>query len=84
MHSRRYSAFISYRHANNTQEDRRWGEWLHRRLERYVVQPDLIGTPKLRGEPIHDSLCPIFRDEDELPANADLATGIHAPLEGAP
>lgn len=81
MHSRRYSAFISYRHADNTQEGRRWAEWLHRGLERYVVPPDLIGTPNLRGEPIRDSLYPIFRDEDELPANADLATGIRAALE---
>jgi len=69
--ARRYSAFISYRHADNTQEGRRWAEWLHRALERYVVPPDLIGTPNLRSEPIRDSLYPIFRDEDELPANAD-------------
>jgi len=80
-HTRRYSAFISYRHADNTQEGRRWAEWLHRGLERYVVPPDLIGTSNLRGEPIRDSLYPIFRDEDELPANADLATGIRAALE---
>ncbi|MCX6847828.1 MAG: toll/interleukin-1 receptor domain-containing protein [Verrucomicrobia bacterium] len=44
MRRRRYSAFISYRHADNTQEGR-------------------------------------LRDEDELPANADLATGIRAALE---
>ena len=81
MSTRRYSAFISYRHADNTQEGRRWAEWLHRGLERYVVPPDLIGTPNLRKEPIRDSLYPIFRDEDELPANADLATGIRAALE---
>ncbi len=81
MHTLRYSAFISYRHADNTQEGRRWAEWLHRALERYVVPPDLIGTPNLRGEPVRDSLYPIFRDEDELPANADLATGIRAALE---
>jgi len=80
-HTRRYSAFISYRHADNTQEGRRWAEWLHRGLERYVVPPDLISTPNLRGDPIRDSLYPIFRDEDELPANADLATGIRAALE---
>lgn len=79
--TRRYSAFISYRHADNTQEGRRWAEWLHRGLERYVVPPDLIGTENLRKEPIRDSLYPIFRDEDELPANADLATGIRAALE---
>jgi hypothetical protein len=81
MHTRRYTAFISYRHADNTQDGRRWAEWLHLGLERYVVPPDLIDTPNLRGEPIRDSLYPIFRDEDELPANADLATGIRDALE---
>ena len=80
---RRYSAFVSYRHADNIHEGRRWAEWLHRALERYVVPPDLIGTPNLRGEPIRDSLYPIFRDEDELPANADLATGIRSALEAS-
>jgi hypothetical protein len=81
MPARRYCAFISYRHADNAQEGRRWAEWLHRALERYVVPPDLVGTPNLRGAPIPSSLYPIFRDEDELPANADLATGIRAALE---
>jgi hypothetical protein len=79
--TRRYTAFISYRHADNTQEGRRWAEWLHRGLERYVVPPDLNGTPNLRSEAIRDSLYPVFRDEDELPANADLAPGIRAALE---
>lgn len=51
MRTRRYSAFISCRHADNTQEGRRWAEWLHRALERHIVPPDLIGTPSLRGEP---------------------------------
>jgi len=78
---RRYCAFISYRHFDNSQEGRRWAEWLHRALERYTVPPDLAGTPNLRGEPVRASLYPIFRDEDELPANADLATGIRAALE---
>ena len=41
MAERRYCAFISYRHADNAQEGRRWAEWLHRALERYVVPPDL-------------------------------------------
>ena len=43
MHTRRYSAFISYRHADHTQKGRRWAEWLHHALERYVVPPGLIG-----------------------------------------
>jgi hypothetical protein len=80
---RRYCAFVSYRHADNVQEGRWWAEWLHRGLERYVVPPDLVGQPNLRGEPIPRSLYPIFRDEDELPANADLATGIRTALEAS-
>ena len=51
MPARLSTTFISYRHADNTQEGRRWAEWLHHRLERYVVPPDLIGTPTLRGNP---------------------------------
>src|SRR5687767_5161818 len=82
-HKRRYCAFISYRHADNTQECRRWAEWLHRALERYVVPPELVGSPNLRGEAVRGSLYPIFRDEDELPANADLATGIRLALEAS-
>ena len=59
-------------------KDRHWAEWFHRALECYVIPTDLFGTPILRGELIRDSRSPIFRDEDELPANADLATGIRA------
>lgn len=81
MAQRRYTAFLSYRHDDNAQEGRRWAEWLHRALEQYVVPPDLAGTKNLRGEPVSASLYPVFRDEDELPANADLATGIRAALE---
>ena len=81
MYTRRYCAFISYRHTDNSQEGRRWAEWLHRALERFVVPPDLAGTSNQRGEIVPASLYPIFRDEDELPANADLATGIRAALE---
>jgi len=76
MYSRRYSAFISYRHADNTQEGRRWAEWLHRGLERYVVPPDLILTTNLRVEPIR-----ILADEPyvEDPTKALIdASGLHS------
>jgi len=78
---RRYRAFLSYRHADNAQEGRRWADWLHDALERYVVPPSLVGTLNERGEPIPDSLFPIFRDETELPTEADLSTGIRRALE---
>lgn len=32
-HTRRYSTFISYRHADNTQEGRRWAEWVSNRID---------------------------------------------------
>ena len=72
MHTRRYTAFISYRHADNPQEGRRWAEWLHRAIGFILHPSSFIHFP---------ALYPIFRDEDELPANADLATGIRAALE---
>ena len=32
-----YLAFISYRHADNTEEDQQWATWLHQQLEVYDV-----------------------------------------------
>ena len=32
-----YLAFISYRHADNAEEDRQWATWLHQQLEIYDV-----------------------------------------------
>lgn len=81
--TRRYCAFISYRHADNTKEGQRWAEWLHQALEHFVVPADLVGEPNLRNEPVRDSLYPIFRDKEELPAHADLSAGIRAALESS-
>ncbi|MHA3772937.1 toll/interleukin-1 receptor domain-containing protein [Verrucomicrobiota bacterium sgz303538] len=81
MSESRYCAFISYRHVDNAREGRRWAEWLHRAIEHYTVPPDLVGTTNIRGETIQASLYPIFRDEDELPAHADLGAGISAALK---
>jgi hypothetical protein len=58
-----YDAFISYRHV---ERDRKWAEWLIEALERYRVPKSLQErgfAPRLRK---------IFRDEDEVPASADL------------
>jgi TIR domain/PDZ domain len=58
-----YDAFISYRHV---ERDRKWAEWLIDALERYRVPKSL----QQRGLP--PRLRKIFRDEDEVPASADL------------
>lgn len=80
---RRYAAFISYRHADNLEPGRRWAEWLHQQLEMYEVPRDLVGKTNLRGEPVPASLYPVFRDEEELPAHADLSQNIQRALENS-
>jgi|GEM_PF-580776 len=80
---RRYTAFLSYRHADNKEEGRRWAEWLHQAIETYEVPADLVGKPNTRGEPIPASLYPVFRDEEELPADADLSDNIHRALRNS-
>jgi hypothetical protein len=52
-------------------------------LESYEVPPDLVGTPNSRGEPIPASLYPVFRDEEELSADADLTSRIREALENS-
>jgi len=76
-----YRCFISYRHADNHTDGRRWATWLHQRLEKYPVPPTLAGATNLRGQPVPRSIFPVFRDEDELPADADLSTPILRALD---
>jgi hypothetical protein len=78
---RPYWCFISYRHADNKEEGRQWATWLHQALETYEVPGDLVGTQNERGEIIPERIFPVFRDEDELPANADLSTPIYSALD---
>jgi hypothetical protein len=67
----RYDAFISYRHA---EPDRGWAKWLHGALETYRVPRELVA----KGVPAR--LTRVFRDEEELPADADLNTQIKRAL----
>ncbi len=76
-----YLAFISYRHADNTEEDRQWATWLHQQLEVYDIPADLIGTTNLRGERIAERIYPVFRDEISLPADADLSNAVTQALD---
>lgn len=60
--------FISYRHLDNREDNRRWATWLHRQLETYEVPADLVGTSNERNEIIPARIFPVFRDEEELSA----------------
>lgn len=80
---RRYALFISYRHADNLEMGRKWATWLHESVENYEVPEDLIGTSNLRGDQVPQSLYPVFRDEEELPADAELSNNIRRALENS-
>ena len=73
---KKYHAFISYRHADNKEPGRQWATWLHQAIETYEVPDDLVGKKNGRDEKIPARIYPIFRDEEELPANADLGNSI--------
>ena len=77
----KYHAFISYRHADNKEDNRHWATWLHLALETYEVPSELVGTTNERGEVIPARIYPIFRDEEELPADADLGGAITRALD---
>ncbi|WP_395375801.1 TIR domain-containing protein [Marinicella sp. W31] len=76
-----YYAYISYRHADNKEPGRQWASWLQQAIETYEVPVDLIGKKNVRGEVIPARIYPIFRDEEELPADPDLDNSIVLALE---
>ncbi len=81
--ARDYWAFLSYRHADNRELGRQWATWLHQRIETYEVPADLVGTTNARGDVVPERIFPVFRDEDELPADADLASPIYRALDAS-
>jgi hypothetical protein len=74
--SKKYHAFISYRHSDNKEQGRQWASWLHQAIETYQVPDELVGQVNSRGETIPARIFPVFRDEEELPADADLGRSI--------
>jgi tetratricopeptide (TPR) repeat protein len=70
----RYSAFISYSHA-----DHACARWLHRALETYRLPKVLVGSESPFG-PVPRRLPPVFRDRDELPASGDLGQELRGAL----
>jgi tetratricopeptide (TPR) repeat protein len=81
--TREYWCFISYRHADNKQQGRQWATWLHQALESYEVPEDLVGTSNERGDEIPSRIYPVFRDEEELPADAELSAPISRALQNS-
>ena len=75
MNDFKYWAFISY-----SDQDKAWGDWLHKALETYRVPKRLVGRASRDGA-VPKRLFPIFRDRAELSASSDLGSDIHASLK---
>jgi tetratricopeptide (TPR) repeat protein len=73
----KYRAFLSYSHR-----DRTWGEWLHRALENYRIDGDLVGRETPVG-PVPKTLRPIFRDRDDFSASHSLTEQTLAALQAS-
>lgn len=63
----RYRAFLSYSHA-----DTRWAKRLHRRLETFRIDKDLVGRATGEGTIIPKTLRPVFRDREDFTAGQAL------------
>ena len=72
--AQRFSAFVSYSHA-----DKKAAQKLHRRLEGYRLPKHVVETLSDKDEPA--KLGQIFRDREDLPAAEDLSTSVKAALE---
>ena len=70
----RYYAFLSYSHR-----DKELADWLQRELERFRVPHSLAGKLTANGV-VPRRLTPIFRDQQDLSAGADLGEEIKAAL----
>jgi hypothetical protein len=73
----RYRAFLSYSHA-----DMAWAKWLHRALESYRIDNDLMGRETTVG-PVPKSLRPIFRDREDFAAGHSLSEQTLKALEAS-
>jgi tetratricopeptide (TPR) repeat protein len=73
--ARRFSAFISYSHA-----DEKFVRKLHRMLESYRLPRRLLKT---HGAAAGRRLKPLFRDSDELSASYDLSAAVREAIEAS-
>lgn len=73
----KYRAFLSYSHR-----DTPWAKWLHRALEGYRIDKDLVGRETAHG-PVPKTLRPIFRDREDFSAGHSLTDQTLAALEAS-
>ena len=73
----KYRAFISYSHADTS-----WAKWLHRGLEGFRIDKDLVGHETSTGT-IPKTLRPIFRDRDDFTAGHTLTEQTLAALDAS-
>jgi hypothetical protein len=73
----KFRAFISYSHADTC-----WAKWLHRALEGFRIDKDLVGRETATGT-IPKSLRPIFRDRDDFTAGHTLTDQTLAALNAS-
>jgi hypothetical protein len=73
----KYRAFLSYSHS-----DTAWAKWLHRALETYRIDKDLIGRETAHG-PIPKTLRPIFRDREDFSGGHILTDATAAALDAS-
>ena len=73
---KKYWAFISY-----SSKDKKWGSWLHRRLENYPIPKEFREIEIFDGGTLKKNLRPCFRDRDELAGSTKLGPAILAALK---
>jgi hypothetical protein len=73
----KYRAFLSYSHR-----DKVWGKWLHRALEQYNIDRDLVGLGTPVGS-VPRTLRPIFRDREDFSAGHSLSAQTLTALEAS-
>ena len=71
----KYRAFISYSHADTS-----WAKWLHRAVESFSIDKDLVGRETATGA-IPKALRPTFRDRDDFTAGHTLTDQTLAALD---
>lgn len=69
--AKKYWAFISC-----SSRDKKWGKWLHSRLENYPIPKEFRDITLFDGAVLGKNLRPIFLDRDELAGSAELGPAI--------
>jgi TIR domain-containing protein len=77
MATLKYRAFLSYSHR-----DAAWAKWLHRALETYRIDKDLVGRETIHGL-VPKTLRPIFRDREDFSAGHSLTEQTRAALQAS-